>query len=304
MRFFGKVSRFRVLKSGRRNSEKTGTCFPCLFLIMKTRRSPLPFVSSSRKFLAATAMVMAFSFNAMAATLIYQDDFSGSGSTNLNGLAPDTATGLLGGSAGATWLANPIFKADGTSSLATASAGSAYLPFSPVSGYVYTISIDIGVTGYDTDHWAAISLVNGTPSTGQAFHGLSNANSYATIGRRDSGYSGNNLLRWQGPKNGGTNSHVVNRTAGVWTLSIILDTQNATDWKFQWLMQGGAGVEVLSPTYDLGTESINYLMISHSNISSFTYDNFSVTAVPEVASSVLAAAGACLFSFRRTRRHS
>lgn len=273
-----------------------------IFCTMKIQHSPLSFVSSSRKFLAATAVVMTFSLHAMAATLIYQDDFSGSGATELNGLAPDTATGLLGGSAGAVWQANTIFKANGTSLTTAAGAGSAYLPFAPVSGYVYTISIDIGVTSYTADHWAAISLVNGTPNTGAAFHSITN--SYATIGRRDSDYAGTNLLRWQGPKNGGTNSHITQDTDGVWKLSIILDTQNSTDWKFRLMMQGEGGVEVLSPVYDLGTESISHLMISHSNISSFTYDNFSVTAVPEVASSMLGAAGVCLLSFRRARRLS
>lgn len=247
-------------------------------------------------------MVMTLSLHAMAATLIYQDDFSGSGTTNLSGLAPDTATGLLGGSAGATWLASSIFKADGTSSITTASAGSAYLPFSPVSGYVYTISIDIGVPTFTADHWAGISLVNGTPNTGVAFHSLTET--YATIGRRNPAYTSNDLLRWQGPKNGGTNLHISESAAGAWRLSIILDTQNASDWKFQWLMQADGGVEHLSGVYDLGTESINHIMISHSNISSFTYDNFSVTAVPEVGSSALTAAGACLFSFRRARRRS
>jgi hypothetical protein len=61
-------------------------------------------------------------------TVILDDDFSGSGATDLHGQSPDTGS--------STWAAHTNYKADGSQ---TAVSSGAYYPFVPTSGTIYHI---------------------------------------------------------------------------------------------------------------------------------------------------------------------
>lgn len=260
------------------------------------------------------ATFIASSLPALAATVIYEHSFSGSSSNSLNDVALDTANAVLGGSNGATWLASePRFFADGhtTASVATTpNTSSAYVAFSPVDGYQYTIAMDVGVTSASTvSDWIALSLIDGTPDTTRAFFQHTSFDppgsfdAYASVGRRHSGYSGVTFLDWQGPGNSGPSNHLSEDEAGVWTLSILLDTTNAGAWTYQVRMQGDNGAEQLSSTYNLGpaaSGNIDYFMITNHNRVAGTLDNFSITAVPEPTSALLLGLG--LFPFARRQR--
>lgn len=244
-----------------------------------------------------------FALPTASAAVIYQHNFSGSPGNTLNGVALDTANGTLGGTAGATWLANADrYFADGTIT-STASSASTYVPFVPVSGYEYTITLNVDITSASSTNWVALSLFNGTPNTGGAFNTVSTT--YASIGRRHStasDSSGTDLLRWQGPSNGGTNLHINEPQTGIWNISILLNTTNPANWTFQWLMQGDNNTEHLTGSYNLGTTTISHIMISNTVNVSADLSGFSVTAIPEPGLTLLSSLGTGLLAFRRARR--
>ncbi len=120
--------------------------------------------------------------------LIYQDTFNRTG--NLNGSSPALQTGTS-----STWTASTYQTATtgGGQLTITANAASGDLPFVPVTGKVYTYSVNLNPTGTNGD-WFAIGFSNGTltgspnsaniilwmlernSGTGQSFYGTQNGN--------------------------------------------------------------------------------------------------------------------------------
>jgi hypothetical protein len=93
--------------------------------------------------------------------VIYQDNFTGSGSNTLIGTTPTVTTG------GNSWVGtDPSFAANGQ---AVANAG-AYLPFSPLVGDVYTLQGTLNPVSSGGDGWFAFGFTtvglpfNGSPS--------------------------------------------------------------------------------------------------------------------------------------------
>jgi hypothetical protein len=232
--------------------------------------------------------------------IIYQHNFDG-GSGTLNGVPLHTADGSLGGSAGAKWLAHESrYYADG-SITSTVNSASAYVPFSPVSGYDYTITLSVAITSGNSPGWVALSLFDGTPITTGAFNTVSTTR--ASIGRRNNTSSGGtDLLRWEGPSNGGDQQHLHEPVMGIWNLSILLNTTDSANWTFRWLMQGDGNVEHTSGIYNLGTQTLSHIMISNNGNVSAELSGFSVTAVPEPSLTLLSAFGGFLVIRRHRRR--
>lgn len=248
-----------------------------------------------------------------AASLIYNHGFSGTGS--LDGGNLDVASGTLGGTAGASWQAAAVFGANGDVGVVGGiNRASAYVPFNPVDGYLYTISITSTITsGADNNSWFAIGLLNGTPNTTGTFNysgtgdGQIDGKTFANFGHRNaSGGGTTNLLRWGGlgtSQSLGSDQHVRVNDAGPWTLSILLDTSVVDAWKFTLQMTAG-GNTYTSSSYDLGNANseVSHIMLqTHRNAAS-TIDNFSVTAdaIPEPSSALICAmAAAGVLALRR-----
>lgn len=233
-----------------------------------------------------------------ASTVIYQHNFGGSPEDSLDGIALNTSTTTLGGTAGATWTSHEYFRADGshtTVTNTTTNQHSAYVPFAPVSGYLYTISLTINTGGDLSNRWLALSLTSGSPDTESSSFATGAGTDYAAIARRNPS-GGNQVLRRTGA-NGDGNFDIAGSPAG--DVAILLDTTNPDQWTFRWVVDG-----VTSDSYDFGaTENIDYIRIS-SDGGPFTgsIGNFAVAAVPEPGLTALSSLGACLFTFRRTRR--
>ncbi|MFA6288935.1 MAG: hypothetical protein WC661_16255 [Opitutaceae bacterium] len=122
----------------------------------------------------SAAMIAAAS--ASASTIIYSDDFNGSAATNLNGLAPDVRSGTDGGSASATWtsyLTN--FHADGSvAGVNTGTSGQAieaYLPFTPNTGNIYTLTIDLNPGNAASVNWMAVGFTSNLATTNSFSYG-------------------------------------------------------------------------------------------------------------------------------------
>lgn len=108
--------------------------------------------------------------SASASTIIYQDSFTGTSSTPLNGAAPTVDNGPS-----TTWTANtyPVWSDSGYTSYNLDQSGktrdSAYLAFTPTSGQVYTLSATLTITGVDLGPGASNDFLNiGFPGNIQA----------------------------------------------------------------------------------------------------------------------------------------
>ena len=103
---------------------------------------------------------------AAATTVIYQDNFTGSSATPLNGAKPTVDHGPS-----STWTASSAWADSGHSKSSGNARKNAYLNFVPAPGHVYTLTVRLDVTGEgsssgqpDSNYWAALGFMT-TPAT-------------------------------------------------------------------------------------------------------------------------------------------
>ncbi len=121
-------------------------------------------VNRRRSVCMFTALVVGVCAIAQRATaiVIYQENFTGSASTPLNGSLVDTDNN--GGTN--TWVANSGYKLNGATPTGTGVNSGAYLPFTPVAGNVYTLSASFTGIGPDgtSVSWHALAFGKSVPS--------------------------------------------------------------------------------------------------------------------------------------------
>ncbi len=282
---------------------------------------------------AGTTMTMALP---ASASVIYQESFPASSSSPLNGTTPGVANNINGElNAGKTWSAGTAmastvpaadaFVADGSANLlnATPNSTSAYLPFSPVSGNIYTYSATINVTlnqaaggGAGTgSNWLGMGFTNtaiqATGSTNRwSADTRSNPSAAAWMLHRGA-YNSTTDTTFGGPN--GTNNVAVAAPAGTITdpvdVLITLDT-SAAKWAVTWQIRddtvGGAYTTIRNFTYTTNPtiNNVGFTALASAGtkvagkVSNMELD---VTAAPEPATiSLLAVAG--LQMLRRRRR--
>ncbi len=219
-----------------------------------------------------------------AGTPIYEDDFSGTG--DLNATAPDTSPGSE------TWTASTNWDRNSTPDQATNTAdanANAFLPFTPDTGKIYTLSMDIDISN-STDNWVAMGFSSNS-STGTAFYALNDSYSWAllrgNVARSGSeiGTFGKNLANRVDIPTGTAEASPANTFD---TLKIELDT-TGTFWKTTWYISEGAGStfkELRNFTYSVNP-SISYVGFGigyqTGKFPDATVRNFSLTAVPELS---------------------
>ena len=215
-----------------------------------------------------------------AATVIYQDDFNnpsginsgGNYTSTLAGSAPTVRTGLLGGSASATWTGSVETGGWGQRDYAdnnvATPTSSNYLAFVPQQGYIYTLSAEITVNQILNDNWFAIGFVQ-NPSNWVVSGAF-------TVADYNAGTQ-QGIVRW--------NATNVNQTR---TVTYTLDT-TAPGWTNSsniayvgWFTSAAGGVN-LDP-----------------NNRQVSIDNFSLTAVPEPSTALLG--GLSVLALLRRRR--
>ncbi len=225
---------------------------------------------------------------AVAEIIIYADDFSGDSSTNLSGQAPDTRPGSETWTASAT---NPPWKADG--SIGTFAGGrNAFLPFVPVDDKVYTLSLDLNLTGGGSGDWFAMGFAQ--YNVADATFTASSVNGWAYMLHKSPAGTSNHVQTFTGPAGTGyEGSYDVTGTA----LKVVLDTQPDT-WTAEWFLDGSSlrGPTDISPT-------INYVGFGRCGTATGSVDNFELTVIPEPSTLVLLgiSALALLLVLRRRR---
>ena len=172
--------------------------------------------------------------------VIYYESFSGSAGDDLSGKAPDVRPGAEVWIASASPTAN-VWKANG--SIAQTGLNqhrSAYLPFVPEAGYIYTLSMDSNPTRLDSpgtggSSWFALGFTPTNPTTTSwASSSVHGASGFGIIHRRnpedtlgDAGSYGPGLPNID--VGDGIVRHDVGGTGWV-NLKIVLDT-TAAQWK-------------------------------------------------------------------------
>jgi len=237
---------------------------------------------------------------ATAQTIIYADDFSGSAATNLNGLAPDVRSGTDGGSSSATWTADTIgFKANGSVTGQTGNTRYAYLPFTPDTGKVYTLTVDLDPVDTTSGNWLAAGFTSSPTTSSSSF----SANAPWVIYRQNG--SGNAFESSTTSFDSGAAFGTAGSVSDPITLTLTLNT-TTTLWTATY-----SAFDLTTAT-SLGSGSTTYAsnpsitgVFLGSLATSGTVDNFqlSVTAVPEPSAFALLGIVLLAISWRaRARR--
>ena len=178
------------------------------------------------------------------AMTIYTDSFPGGPAAPLNGTRP--ATDLTH----AKWIAGPDWKADG--SIARKQAENAFLPFTPVAGGVYTLTVTASPgNNPNASHWLALGLVqngqaaqtiqgfySGTTTSGTAFGNI-DAGPWILQEPNATAATGGGGQYFTGPALAGTNLGEPNGVLSPATISVVLNTA-AAHWTAQWYVDGKA----------------------------------------------------------------
>jgi hypothetical protein len=238
-----------------------------------------------------------------APTTIYQDGFNRAGL--LDGSTPTVDNGGLGGTAGATWSAlNTATPAAADSGWATSTSrggqltysgnpagtataydGTAWLPFTPQSGQVYTAQVTfVAQTSGTAADWIGLFLDN---KTSGLFGSGSNPWMFVRpdlSAHSDAGYVSPTAGFVGGPTAGGTTA------SGVYTSDTIVNTMilntMQSNWtvQFKWNDLTNPGDSVTSAVTALGgttsADQIGFVIVPPAT---GTATNFSLTAVPEPA---------------------
>ncbi|MEN8254315.1 MAG: hypothetical protein ABFR33_02490, partial [Verrucomicrobiota bacterium] len=196
--------------------------------------------------------LQAADFPSLQPSFIFQDDFSGSGSSGLDGIVPDVAP------AGTTWTAHANIMADG--SLGASTAGSAWLPFVPEAGRIYELSATLNAVG----SWLSLGFGTGTPTTGRT---LDNAVFWSLTQPSGSAYPDQSFT---GP---GTSGSENASTTSTDYLKVVLDARNA-DWEVEWYFNGG--LERSETVLEANVPSITHVYLS-ANGATGSYGDFLMT---------------------------
>lgn len=263
--------------------------------------------SSSRSARGPVILALAALFGVAGATTaspttIFQDNFSGSSSAELNGTAPST------GPTGVTWTAASSWMADGSQTSNVTGNANAYLPYVVTSGNIYTLSAGLDPTNTSSG-WFGLGFITNTPSTGVNYWfagsggGYFNSGPWLLVGESSTGpggkfnpgpgYTGTN-----GGASGGYTSFAT--TNAVQDVSIVLNT-GSSQWTYQVFDNNlaVAPVQTLAVNPDIVGVAIG---ANGGPMPTGKVSDFSLTAspVPEpTAVGLLAVGGAALLLFRR-----
>jgi len=236
-------------------------------------------------FLTAVLISLSFSTAVSAATVIYQDDFSGLATSNLNGTTPDVGAN--------NWVASTDIKANG--SALTSNERAAYLPFAPVAGFIYTATI-------------GVDFVSSGSGTGSLQFAFANTSSISVHPAGNSGGSGQLFIRQNGSgvsrSNHGTDILAqANGTYNLATPPIDVFTMTLNTTGSAWTYQGAINGTNVGNLFTYTTNpTITQIAFGGNGTGggTGTFSNFSLTSVPEPSTGLLALLGG-LFLLRRKR---
>lgn len=256
---------------------------------------------SKAEFLALAAATLTIGTSATAAvTTIYSHDFSG-GTAQLNGASVTTGVG--------TWVANSVVTQAGVTG---AGEGSALLPFDPVIGEIYTLSLDVNHSGGSA--WVGLGFArDALGSVGASLAGERFTNNPEGISwflyRDDSvtvGDVADDIQIFGGLRtaNGIADTNTAAYVSGVsQTLTIVIDTAgDGSSFTADYFVEGVSLLSSGPATISQNIDDLNFAGITiDGSGASHTIDNFSLTSgvVPEPSIFALVGLGGLALLRRR-----
>lgn len=227
-------------------------------------------------FLSATSLLI---FTAATSAQIYFDDFSGEPTVDLNGTTPDVRPG------DEVWIAGENaqhWKADGSKSQDGQST--AWLPFTPASGLIYALSLDVNPDISDSNDWFSIGFSETNSTDG--FHTTNTV--YGWMLNRENDASDTVVQTFLGAGTASAANHDFDPDKiGPINLSVVLNTEQDA-WTIEWLVDD---TTIRGPMAFDVNPTINYAGMAAWNTATGTVDNFSLNIVPEPASFLLLTLG-------------
>jgi hypothetical protein len=161
-----------------------------------------------------------------SAGIIYQDGFTGSNGTPLNGAAPTIDNGPS-----STWTAASAWTDSGYINYSSGGREAAYLSFTPAAGYIYTLSAGLDILGMNAadqnhgDYWMGLGYLTSQSTTDAWDNG--GAQPWVMTS-----YEGN-FASVQGPGMANQQNAYIQTTSGANTMSLVLNTGSPT-WSYDW----------------------------------------------------------------------
>ncbi len=215
------------------------------------------------------------------ATTIYSDNFSGSGSTDLNGQAPNVRPGSE------TWTAATLWKANGAGGPTTTNSANSFLPFVPTAGNLYRLSATLAqptTTESATTSWAGLGFTASDDTATTLWNGPNNASPWILY--RVNG----EVVTFFGSATAPGSSASEGTFSGVQTLAIELDTRPAA-WTAEWFV-GGTSVRSYTFPSNPTVTNVGFGLTEGLNLNvAGDFDEFSLVIVPEPSSLATLSAG-------------
>ena len=224
-------------------------------------------------------VLMGYAVFSSADLIIYQHSFSGASADSLNGVAVDVRPGTE------MWTsADDIIKADG--SLSGSAATRALLDFIPESGKIYTFSANVTSAAYaNQGYWLGVGFYASDTAMGVAHIGIKRNGDVITSLNGGSLSGSSDQPYW----NDGNNMTV--------NLELVLDTTDP-DWVVSYLINDDLAREY---TFSDGNPAITSVGIGKSSWASGTFNEMSLSVIPEPATVGIFGFGTLVIMFVRKR---
>jgi hypothetical protein len=213
-----------------------------------------------------TSAVAVVNVLAPPTTIVYEDQFTGSGGA-LNGRFPDTF------GTNTAWVAGTVWDYDGTEAYGSGT-GNAYLPFVPEPGRIYTLSATIQDTTSDAGSWTAMGFAGSDGSLNSQWHTVNNPVGWTLV--RGNSIANDPNQTFIGPGTDGGSAGY--SPSGFTTYSVILDTTpaSAANWTFTFTANGSV-VRAATPFGGSGP-TIDYVGLGMINANGDCYvQNFTLS---------------------------
>jgi len=248
--------------------------------------------------IAALASAL-FAGNASAASLItiYNHSFGGSSGSGLNDIVPDTASGSFG-STDAKWAADDNFyKADGQLLTGGNGGRSAYLPFVPEAGYVFTLEVSMSVVATGTN-WLSLGF---SKDQDTQIHPAWNPGHLGWAWMLARGNNDGAAFVGPGPTNGATlegSASLGIDTADTHTYRIVMDMTNGTNIAD---LSYFVNDTLWASATERDLSGLQYIQLGKVENASGILDSLSLTAIPEPSALALLGLAGLLMALRRRR---
>jgi len=245
----------------------------------------------------AAGMALGLAGTASAAIILYQENFDGSSAADLDEKTPSSFTsGAHGVPSGAEWTALD-WKQDG--SIAGGGGASAFLPFDPQNGWVYTLTatLNAGDAASNQNSWTGLAFTENNNTSGGIL-GAGNSNSSAFLYRTEnSSGTSKEVVSFNVPPSATDDRVSHGAFDPAVTLSMVLDTTES-NWSTEFFINGSS---VRTHTFTGGNPTINHVGFGRVNNATGPIDSFQLSAIPEPGSLALLGAGVGLLLLWRRR---